>query len=142
LTGAEPASVWCHAGNYCRSFEQDDVTNMVITFTGNRYLQIDVHWVVDPEWKCGSRVTFELVGERGFIRHNWFSAEWFTDKEQGSFQSVRRTSGGQRWDHYHALIDAIENDTALVPNELDGLRYVRIQDAALRSIRSGETVRL
>jgi predicted dehydrogenase len=142
LTGDQPSTVWSHAGRYCRDFEQDDVTKMVITFAGGRYLEISVNWVVDPAWTCGSRVTFELVCERGFIRHNWFSAEWFNSDSQGRFDSPRVDSGGDRWDHYHALIDAIEQDGSCSPNEIDGLNYVRIQDAALQSIASGATVEL
>jgi len=140
LTGDEPASVWCHRGRYCRSFDQDDVTTMVITFRGGRYLQFDTHWVVDPEWKSGSRQSFDLVCDRGLIRHTWFGAEWYTKDDQGSFASDRAATQGKRWEHYHALIDAIENDTELAPNEFDGLNYVRIQDAALRSSETGETV--
>jgi len=142
LTGDEPVSVSCHAGNYCRPFDQDDVTSMHITFKGNRYLQFDVHWVVDPKWKCGSRVSFELVCERGMIRHNWFSATWYTKDAQGEFASQRVETGGNRWDHYHALIGAIENDTEVHPNERDALNYVRIQDAAIRSSRTRQTILL
>lgn len=142
LTAAEPTAVACHAGRYCRPFEQDDVTDINVTFDDQRYLQISVNWVVDPAWTCGSRVSFELVGERGLIRHHWFAAEWFNRDGQGEFKSTRQASGGARWDHYHALIDAIEQDTDISPNAQDALKYVRIQDAALRSIHSGEPVRL
>jgi predicted dehydrogenase len=138
LTGAQPQTVWAHAGRYCRDFDQDDVTNMVITFSGNRYLQIDVHWVFDPAWSSTPRATFDLVCERGAIQHNWYSANWQGRDGQGEYHSPRGSSGGDRWDHYHALIHAIETGCDVSPNEHDGRRYVRIQDAALESIRSGQ----
>lgn len=142
LTGDEPASVSCHAGRYCRDFDQDDVVTMAVTFKGGRYLQFDCHWVLDPEWHSPGRVSFEIVCERGLIQHNWFSAKWYGKGFQGEFNSERQATQGNRWDHYHALIDAIENDGECTPNERDGLRYVRIQDAAIRSSRSGEIVEL
>ncbi len=142
LTGATPESVSAHTGNYARPINQDDVNSLHITFDDNRYLQFDVHWVVDPEWKCGARINYEIVCERGLIRHNWFSAEWFTKDDQGSFTSTRSSTGGQRWDHYHALIDAIENDAEIHPDHHDGLKYVRIQDAAIRAARSKQIITL
>ncbi len=142
LTGDEPSSVYCHAGRYCRTFDQDDVVTMITTFKTGRYLQFDCHWVLDPEWESPSRVSFEIVCERGMIKHNWFSAEWYGRGFKGEFKSERTETQGNRWDHYHALIDAIENGTEVTPNEHDGLRYVRIQDAAIRSSRTGETVKL
>lgn len=140
LTGARAGEVWCHAGQYCRAFEQDDVTSIVSKFEGNRFLQVAVNWVVDPGWTCGSHITFDLVCQRGMIRHDWFSARWFSSDGQGEFQSARQASGGDRWDHYHALIDAIESDGTVTPNEHDGLNYVCVQDAALRSIHEGDWV--
>ena len=142
LTGDEPESVWCHTGRYCRSFDQDDVTNMVITFRNHRYLQIDVHWVMEPDWQAPGYVTFDLICDRGHIRHSWFSAEWFSKGATGSFKSDRLDTQGKRWEHYETLINAIETGGDVTPNETDGLAYVRIQDAALRSAQSGETVRL
>jgi predicted dehydrogenase len=140
LTGDSPESVTCHTGNYSRKADQDDVTSMQITFKGKRYLQFDVHWIMDPLWKCPSRVTFDLACDRGMIKHNWFSAEWFTSTDQGSYASPRAKTGGDRWDHYHALIDAIENNTPIHPDHHDGLNYVRIQDAAIRSSKLRQTV--
>lgn len=140
LTGAEPATVLCHAGRYTRPHDQDDVNSIHVTFKGGQYLQFDVHWVLDPQWKSLSRINFELVCERGLIQHNWGSAKWYTRDGEGEFKSVRTKTGGDRWDHYHWLIDAIENDTDVHPNEVDGLKYVRIQDAAMRSAKLGKPV--
>ena len=147
LTGDEPSSVFCHKGRYCRSFAQDDVTVMLVNFRGGMFLQFDCHWVVDPDWNCGSTQSFEIVCERGLIRHKWFGLEWHTKDGKGEFQSARNAvdgvrTQGNRWEHYHALIDAIENGTKLSPDERDGLRYVRIQDAALRSAEAGVPVQL
>lgn len=147
LTGDQPSSVFCHKGRYCRSFDQDDVTVMLITFHGGRFLQFDCHWVADPDWKCGTRDTFDIVCERGLIRHNWFALDWYTRDEEGHFTSRRtgtkeKPTQGDRWEQYHALIDGIENGTRLSPDEHDGLRYVRIQDAALRSALTRRPVML
>ena len=118
------------------------MTIMAVTFKSGRFLQFDTHWVVDPEWNCGGQATFDLICEHGTIKHNWFSMEWCGKNGSGEFYSERKSTQGNRWDHYHMLIDAIENGTELSPNELDGLRYVRIQDAALESIRTGKVVSL
>lgn len=142
LTGDQPVTVQCHAQNSCRPMDQDDVTNINITFNNKRYLQISVNWVVDYDWTCGSRVTFELVCKNGFIRHDWFSAKWYTKDSQGEYASPRVNTGGQRVDHYHQLIDAIENDTQVTPNHHDGLEYVRILDAAVRSSQSKQIITL
>ncbi len=142
LTGDEPAAVTCVAGNYARPFKQDDVNSIHVHTKGGRHLQFDVHWVVDPSWKCGSRINFEIIGERGLIKHNWFSAQWYTSTEEGSYASQRVQSGGDRWDHYHELIAAIEQGKEIHPDHHDGLRYVRIQDAAIRSRDAGKTIYL
>ena len=147
LTGDEPSSVFCHKGRYCRSFEQDDVTTMLVNFRGGPFLQFDCHWVLDPDWTCGSTQSFEIICERGLIRHKWFGLEWHTEDDKGEFQSSRNATDGvrtqgDRWEHYHALIDAIENGTKLSPDEHDGLRYVRMQDAALRSAAAGQPIQL
>ena len=142
LTQDEPLSVWCHTGRYCRPSEQDDVTIIAVTFRGGRFLQFDTHWVVDPEWNCGSKTTFDLICERGLIRHKWFSLQWWGQGGEGEFTSKRQKTQGNRWDHYHTLIDAIEHGSDISPNELDGLRYVRIQDAAIKSSQTGQTVLL
>jgi len=147
LTGDEPSSVFCHTGNHCRPFAQDDVTTMVINFRDGRFMQFDCHWVLDPDWNAGSAQSFEIICERGLIRHKWFGLEWHTKDGKGEFKSSRdavdgvRTQGN-RWEHYHSLIDGIENGTKLSPNELDGLRYVRIQAAALRSAAAGQPIQL
>lgn len=142
LTGDEPAAVTCVMGNYCREMKQDDVTSIHVAFKGGRYLQFDVHWVVDPTWTCGSRIHFDIACQRGMIQHNWFSAEWFTSDDKGSYASDRGKSGGDRWDHYAELIAAIETNKEIHPDHHDGLRYVAIQDAAIRSAAEGRTVYL
>ena len=76
------------------------------------------------------------------IEHKWFSMEWCGSQGSGEFTSERHSTQGNRWDHYHTLVDAIENGTKIFPDELDGLRYVRIQDAAIRSSQTGQTVLL
>ncbi len=147
LTGDAPRAVFCHKGNYCRPFAQDDVTTMQIDFRGGRYLQFDCHWVLDPDWNCGSTQSFDIICERGLIRHKWFGLEWHTKDGKGEFESARNVvngvrTQGNRFEHYHALIDGIENGTKLSPDEHDGLRYVRIQDAALRSAETGQRIPL
>ena len=142
LTGDEPETVYCHAGNYCRPFDQDDVTSIHVDFKGKRHLQFDVHWVVEPTWKCGAQINFEIVCERGLIKHDWFGATWYTSEDEGSYASDRRNTGGDRWDHYHELIEAIETDKPIAPNHHDGLKYVRIQDAAMRSAKLGQRITL
>lgn len=142
LTNATPKSVSAHTGNYARPFNQDDVNSLHIDFDDNRHMQFDIHWVVDPKWNAPARISYELICERGLIRHNWVNAEWFTSEGSGRFESKRTSTGGQRWDHYHALIDAIENNTEVHPDHHDGLKYVRIQDAAIQSAKSKQTVTL
>lgn len=142
LTGDEPATVYCHAGNYARPFKQNDVNTIDITFKQNRFLQIGVHWVVDPAWNAPARITYEIICEKGIIHHNWTSAKYFTRDGQGEFTSNRIETRGGRHDHYHQLIDAIENNTPLHPDHHDGQSYVRILDAAYRSSQSGKTITL
>ena len=71
----------------------------------------------------------------------------FRSDGKGEFESARNVvngvrTQGNRFEHYHALIDGIENGTKLSPDEHDGLRYVRIQDAALRSAETGQRILL
>jgi len=141
LTGDTPDTINAYAANVCRPFPQDDVTTMQINFKGGRYLQFDCHWVVDPKWNAGGRANFEIICERGMIKHHWFGAEWFNEKGTGKFDSNRRETCGNRWEHYHALIDAIEHGAEIHPDHHDGLKYVRIQDAALRSAKTRQPVK-
>ncbi|MBI2437419.1 MAG: Gfo/Idh/MocA family oxidoreductase [Lentisphaerae bacterium] len=142
LTGDAPVWVWSHAGRYCREFDQDDVTTVVICFQHGAYFQMNINWVAKPEWRYGP-TTYNLVCQRGVIQHNWIGADWYADGGvKGSFQSQRCEAQGRRWEHYEALADAIENGTALSPNERDGLAYVRILEAARQSRVTGRRVEL
>ena len=76
------------------------------------------------------------------IEHKWNSAKWHYEGGSGTFQSARSGSGGNRWEHYEALADAIETGGEVTPNERDGREYLRIFDAANESCRTGETVML
>jgi predicted dehydrogenase len=147
LTGDEPSTVYCQKGRYCRDFAQDDVTTMLINLRGGPFLEFNCHWVLDPDWNSGSTQSFDIICKRGRIRHKWFGLEWHTKDGKGEFASSRNAvdgvrTQGNRWQHYEALIDGIENGTKLSPDEHDGLRYVRIQDAALRSAEAGTPIHL
>ncbi len=141
LTGDEPSSVWSHAGRYVQDFDQDDVTTIGVNFAGGRYIQMTLSWAAKREWSYSTN-TFNLVCERGVIVHKWFSAEWYSTEGKGEHASPRMATQGDRWEHYHALIAAIEGGFAPTPNEGDGYRYVRILDAAARARASGTYVSL
>jgi predicted dehydrogenase len=141
LTGDEPEWVWSHADRYCREFNQDDIFTVNVRFRGHRFLQMNINWTVKPEWKYAAS-RFNIVCDRGVIVHNWFSCTWHGDQITGSFASERAGTQGNRWDHYRALIQAIETGTELSPNECDGLNYVRIIDAGVRSNATGTQIHL
>jgi predicted dehydrogenase len=141
LTGAEPASVFAHAGTHCRDFDQDDVVSILVTFRDGRYLQMDVNWVLKAKWG-GAFQRWDLVCRRGGIQHTWSGAQWSGESGRGEFVSPRAQTQGNRWEHYESLADAIESGGSVSPSERDGLAYVRILDAALRSIATGQSIRL
>ena len=142
LTGEEAESVWCHSGRFFREFDQDDVNTIIVRFPSGGYFRMSIDWVMKPEWEY-SESRFHLLCERGLIEHQWFGAKWRTDDEKGEFTSQRRSeTQGWRWEHYDALAEAIDSGTDCSPNERDGLRYMRIVGAALKSSETGvwETV--
>jgi predicted dehydrogenase len=139
LTGAEPASVLARAGRYCRDFQQDDVTTILVTFQDGRYFQMNVNWVLKEHWGASFQ-RWDLVCKNGVILHDWSGARWSGDKGRGEFVSPRRETQGNRWEHYDRLAEAIDAGGSVSPNERDGLAYMRIVDAATRSIQTGETV--
>jgi predicted dehydrogenase len=141
LTGDKPSSVWCHAARHCRDFDQNDVITININFAGGRFFQQNVNWLIKPEWKTGV-YNFTLGCDRGVIQHDWFSMKWFSDTDTGEMKSERTETQGCRWEHYDSLCDAIERDTMPSPNHLDGLNYVRILEAAIKSSESQQLVTL
>jgi predicted dehydrogenase len=139
LTHDEPTSVWCHSNRYFSDFDQDDVTTIQVRFQGGRYFQMNVNWMVSPECNVNSH-DFRLVCERGVITHNWFAAEWTSCNGSGEYASPCATTQGERWNHYEALVSAIEKNEKPTPNETDGLDYLRIVDAAVQSSPSEQWI--
>ncbi len=141
LTGDKPVSVWAHAARHCRQWDQDDVITISVNFAGGRFFQLNVNWLLQSNWKTGT-YNFTLGCDRGVIQHDWFSMKWFSDADSGEYASNRLDTQGRRWEHYDALCDAIEHHATPSPNEIDGLNYVRILEAAIQSSQSQELVRL
>lgn len=98
---------------------------------------MNIHWVMEPEWDY-QQTGFHLICDRGVIEHEWYGAKWHSKESKGVFASRRKETQGDRWEHYESLIAAIEGNERCVPNEIDGLAYMKIIDAALRSNRSGD----
>ena len=119
LTNARPASVRAFSGRYFRDFDQDDVMTLAVDFEEGHYFQMNIAWTMKPEWGYHKQ-DFQLVCDRGLILHNWWSAEWRTSESRGEYASTRAKTGGDRWDHYHDLIDGIEGGTPVSPNEHKG----------------------
>lgn len=139
LTGDKAATVWSHADRYSRDFDQDDVTTIVIRFHGGSYFQMNINWVTNLSWNYYKQ-DYHLACERGIIQHDWASMKWSSAEGQGEYKSKRTGTQGNRWEHYEALANAIESGADVSPNERDGLEYMRIIGAALRSRETGEVV--
>lgn len=137
LADCEPASVMCDAIAHEKVPSSGEMTSMTVYFEDDRDFRITMCWDLSPEWGYSVQ-DFHLVCERGVIVHNWWSADWYSDKGKESYASDRRSGSGNHRKHYLSLIDAIESGNDVSPNERDGLRYVRIIDAAVRSAVSGE----
>lgn len=115
---------------------------VMLTYAGGTFATIDCSWSKPPYYPTWGGLALDLIGEKGFVTANAFK-QVMTVYQHRLQRPIYAYWGS---DANQAMIDEFiasihEKRPPRVTGE-DGLRAVQIVDAAYRSIRSGQPVRL
>jgi UDP-N-acetylglucosamine 3-dehydrogenase len=132
--GTEAKEVVYAAGITSGRVKSDDHATLFIYYEGDGVGQFTKSWAFPPGIQSAHHEVTHVVCDAGVISVGK-KIELFTDRGVTEFEPMQADSG--RAESYRNLITAIEEDTPLYANELNGLRMNEILDAALRSRESG-----
>lgn len=144
LFGQEVVEVYAEA-NHILYADQTDVETgglVMLTFEDGTFASIDCSWSKPPYYPTWGGLQLDLVGENGLVTVDAFKQKLTTY----SHKNQRPLYGYWGSDSNQAMIDEFVNaiQDARVPlvSGRDGLKAVEIVDAAYRSVKSGEPIRL
>jgi len=134
LFGEEPETVYATAGNLVHSFE--DYANIVLRFPGNRSAFIETNWLTPHKIR-----RLILTGSEGLITVEFITQEVTVEDDEGRYQPYLEPREPLTLE-LESFVEAILEDKPPAVSGEDGLRALRICEAALESARIGMPVRL
>jgi len=134
LFGEEPETVYATAGNLVHSFE--DYANIILRFPGNKSAFIETNWLTPHKIR-----RLILTGSEGLITVEFITQEVTVEDDEGSYTPFLETREPLTLE-LESFVDAILNDTQPAITGEDGLKALRICEAALESARLGTPVKL
>ncbi len=134
LFGEEPETVYATAGNIMHSFE--DYANIVLRFPGNRSAFIETNWLTPHKIR-----RLILTGSEGLITVEFITQEVTVEDDEGRYQPFLEPREPLTLE-LESFVEAILEDKPPAVSGEDGLKALRICEAALESARIGKPVRL
>ena len=134
LFGEEPETVYATAGNLVHSFE--DYANIVLRFPGNRSAFIETNWLTPHKIR-----RLILTGSEGLITVEFITQEVTVEDDEGRYQPYLEPREPLTLE-LESFVEAILEDKPPAVSGEDGLKALRICEAALESARIGKPVRL
>ncbi len=134
LFDTEPETVYATAGNLVHNFE--DYANIIIRFPEKKSAFIETNWITPHKIR-----RLILTGSEGLITVEFITQEVTVEDDEGRYQPFLQTREPLTLE-LKSFIDSILNDTPPVISGEDGLKALRICEAALESAKIGSPVRL
>ncbi len=130
----EPDSVFCTAGSIAHNFE--DYANINLRYSGDRNAFIETNWLTP---KVVRNLT--ITGSEGIITVHYRTQEITVENNERLTQPFLPYRE-PLYQELHSFTRAVIDDTTPEVTGEDGLIALRICEAALRSARTGETIKL
>ncbi len=134
LFAAEPETVYATAGNIMHSFE--DYANIVLKFPGNRSAFIETNWLTPHKIR-----RLILTGSQGLITVEFITQEVTVEDDEGRYQPFLEPREPLTLE-LESFVEAILEDKPPAVSGEDGLKALRICEAAIESARIGKPIRL
>jgi len=134
LFGADPETVYATAGNLVHSFE--DYANIVLRFPGNRSAFIETNWLTPHKIR-----RLILTGSEGLITVEFITQEVTVEDDEGRYTPFLKPQEPLTLE-LESFVEAILEDKPPAVSGEDGLKALRICEAALESARTGKPVKL
>ena len=134
LFRAEVEEVFATAGNITHQFE--DYANIIIRFEGNRNAFVETNWLTPRKVR-----RLIVTGTKGLINVEYILQEMTIENNQGIYQPFIEKKE-PLWLELEGFVSSILDDRQPQPTGLDGLRALRICEAALESAKTGRVVRV
>jgi UDP-N-acetylglucosamine 3-dehydrogenase len=134
LFGADPETVYATAGNLVHSFE--DYANIVLRFPGNRSAFIETNWLTPRKIR-----RLILTGSEGLITVEFITQEVTVEDDEGRYTPFLKPQEPLTLE-LESFVEAILEDKPPAISGEDGLKALRICEAALESARTGKPVKL
>ena len=134
LFGAEPETVYATAGNLVHTFE--DYANIVLRFPGKRSAFIETNWLTPRKIR-----RLILTGSEGLITVEFITQEVTVEDDEGRYTPFLKPQEPLTLE-LESFVEAILEDKPPAVSGEDGLKALRICEAALESARIGMPVKL
>jgi UDP-N-acetylglucosamine 3-dehydrogenase len=134
LFGADPVTVYATAGNLVHTFE--DYANIVLRFPGNKSAFIETNWLTPHKIR-----RLILTGSEGLITVEFITQEVTVENDEGSYTPFLKPQEPLTLE-LESFVEAILEDKPPTISGEDGLKALRICEAALESARIGKPVKL
>jgi UDP-N-acetylglucosamine 3-dehydrogenase len=134
LFGVDPETVYATAGNLVHSFE--DYANIVLRFPGNRSAFIETNWLTPHKIR-----RLILTGSEGLITVEFITQEVTVEDDEGRYTPFLPPQEPLTLE-LESFVEAILEDKPPAVSGEDGLKALRICEAALESARIGKPVKL
>ncbi len=134
LFRAEAEEVFATAGNIAHQFE--DYANIIVRFGGNRNAFVETNWLTPRKVR-----RLIVTGTKGLINVEYIPQEITVENNEGIYQPFIETKE-PLWLELEGFVGSILDDRQPQPTGLDGLRALRICEAALESAKTGRVVRV
>lgn len=134
LFRAEAEEVFATAGNIAHQFE--DYANIIVRFEGNRNAFVETNWLTPRKVR-----RLIVTGTKGLINVEYIPQEITVENNQGIYQPFIETKEPLRLE-LEGFVGSILEDRQPQPTGLDGLKALRICEAALESAKTGRVVRV
>ena len=132
LFEAEAATVYSTAGNIQHSFE--DYANIIMSFPSKRAAFIETNWLTPRKVR-----TLTITGTEGIINVEYINQTLTIENDRQTTQPMIQTAEPLRLE-LESFINSIINDTQPEVTGEDGLRALKVCEAAIKSARTGEKV--
>jgi UDP-N-acetylglucosamine 3-dehydrogenase len=132
LFRSEAKEVFATAGNIAHQFE--DYANIIVRFEGNRNAFVETNWLTPRKVR-----RLIVTGTKGLINVEYITQEITIENNQGIYQPFIENKE-PLWLELDGFVGSIREDRQPQPTGLDGLKALRICEAALKSAKTGRVV--